>query len=400
MSPQFWIQPNRQLDPLVNFMILFLDRSEYIKNPYIRAKFIEIMHGWTQKSSEHLLDLYQELVDQLSTKLMNFYIEVERTGASSQFYDKFNIRFHISQIIKCIWDHPIHRKRLKDTSCNRRSFIQFINFLLNDTSFLLDEAMMKLTEIRKFQIDQASGIIEGLSGEEKKARLEANITNERQCTAYGQLGGETLNMLSYITKEIKEPFLQDEVIDHLAAMLNYNLVHLAGPKCRELKVENPEKFFFRPRVWLGCLIQVFLNFLDYRSFLEALARDGRSFQPDTFRKASALIGKLGLGSEAEIITFNNMIDQVIGIQASAAIEEEDLGEIPEEFLDPLMATLMEDPVLLTTSGNTVDRKTIISHLLNHQIDPFNRMPITIEQVIPNTELKERIDKFLGEKRRK
>jgi ubiquitin conjugation factor E4 B len=43
------------------------------------------------------------------------------------------------------------------------------------------------------------------------------------------------------------------------------------------------------------------------------------------------------------------------MQAAAAEEEEaDLGEIPDDFVDPLMATLMLDPVKLP-SGLTVGR---------------------------------------------
>lgn len=34
---------------------------------------------------------------------------IESTGASSEFYDKFTIRYHISLILKSMWDSPIHR---------------------------------------------------------------------------------------------------------------------------------------------------------------------------------------------------------------------------------------------------------------------------------------------------
>lgn len=44
------------------------------------------------------------------------YLEVEQTGASSQFYDKFNIRYNISHIMKTIWNHPAHRKKLREES--------------------------------------------------------------------------------------------------------------------------------------------------------------------------------------------------------------------------------------------------------------------------------------------
>ena len=50
--------------------------------------------------------------------------------------------------------------------------------------------------------------------------------------------------------------------------------------------------------------------------------------------------------------------------------------------DPLMATLMEDPVILPSSRQIVDLATIRSHLLSDPHDPFNRVPLKIEDVIP------------------
>ncbi len=79
-------------------------------------------------------------------------------------------------------------------------------------------------------------------------------------------------------------------------------------------------------------------------------------------------------------------------------EEEDLGEIPEEFLDPLMAELMSDPVTLPASKAVMDRSTIRSHLLSDPTDPFNRAPLKIEEVITNEELRERIQSWKMEKK--
>ena len=44
--------------------------------------------------------------------LMKFYIECESTGANTQFYDKFNIRYEIFQVIKCVWVNDIYRQQL------------------------------------------------------------------------------------------------------------------------------------------------------------------------------------------------------------------------------------------------------------------------------------------------
>jgi ubiquitin conjugation factor E4 B len=43
---------------------------------------------------------------------------------------------------------------------------------------------------------------------------------------------------------------------------------------------------------------------------------------------------------------------------------------------------MRDPVILPKSRAVLDRSTIKSHLLSDAKDPFNRVPLTIEEVIP------------------
>ena len=51
------------------------------------------------------------------------------------------------------------------------------------------------------------------------------------------------------------------------------------------------------------------------------------------------------------------------------------------LLDPLMATLMRDPVILP-SGHVMDRAIIDRHLLNSQTDPFNRQALTSDMLEP------------------
>ena len=62
-------------------------------------------------------------------------------------------------------------------------------------------------------------------------------------------------------------------------------------------------------------------------------------------------------------------------------------EPPDELCDPIMGTLMENPVKLPTSGQIVDRTTIARQLLSAPMDPFNRQPLTLDQVIPFPEIK-------------
>ncbi len=58
-----------------------------------------------------------------------------------------------------------------------------------------------------------------------------------------------------------------------------------------------------------------------------------------------------------------------------------LGEAPDDFLDPIMSTLMRDPVILPSSNTTMDRPTIMRHLLSDPRDPINRKPLTPDMLL-------------------
>ena len=97
-----------------------------------------------------------------------------------------------------------------------------------------------------------------------------------------------------------------------------------------------------------------------------------------------------LKNDLQLKQWEAMARNISSAKEVADNEEADLGEIPDEYTDPLMATLMEDPVILPISRQVVDRSTIMSHLLSDAQDPFNRTPLKIEDVLPNDALREEI----------
>ena len=63
---------------------------------------------------------------------------------------------------------------------------------------------------------------------------------------------------------------------------------------------------------------------------------------------------------------------------------------PEHFLDPILGTIMKDPVMLSTSGRIVDRSVAIQYLLRGGRDPFSNKKMSNESLIPQMDLKVQI----------
>ncbi|KAL2852853.1 ubiquitin elongating factor core-domain-containing protein [Aspergillus pseudoustus] len=379
-----------QGDELVMLCIAFLESSEYIKNPYLKSGLVSILFRGTWPrpggGTGVLVDLLNSMPfanEYLLHALMKFYIEAEHTGAHNQFYDKFNIRYEIFQIIKCVWPNTLYRtKLLNQAKRNVDFFVQFVNMLLNDVTYVLDESFGSFKTIYTTQLELRNEVagMDPIVRQEKEERL---ASAQRTAKSYMQLTNETVAMLKLFTETLAESFTMPEIVQRLADMLDYNLDAMVGPKSSNLRVENLNEYGFRPRALLSEIVDVYLNLMSKQNFIVAVARDGRSYKPANFEKAADILRKFTLKSPEELKLWDQLRVKVREAKEADEQEEEDLGEIPDEFLDPLMYTLMEDPVILPASKISIDRATIRSHLLSDPHDPFNRVLLKMEDVTPD-----------------
>lgn len=375
-------------DELIMLCITFLRNSEYIKNPYLKATLVTILFrgtwSWRQGGRGILADQYNSMpfaTEHLLHSLMKFFIEAEFMGGHGQFFDKFNIRFEIFQIIKCIWSNSVYRDHLlREAKVNMEFFVRFVNLLLNDVTFVLDESFTSFHSIYDLSKELAiSGTT--LDEQQRKEKEEALEQAKSKAKSYMQLTNETVGMLKLFTEALGDAFTMPEIVQRLADMLDYNLDAMVGPKSTSLKVDNLQEYNFNPKALLSEIVDVYLNLSEKGNFILAVARDGRSYKPDNFVAAGNVLRKFGLKSPEELTRWSQSIEKFAKAKADDEAADADLGEIPDEFLDPLMYTLMEDPVLLPVSRIVIDRSTIRSHLLSDPHDPFNRVPLKIEDVI-------------------
>ncbi|KAJ1780670.1 Ubiquitin conjugation factor E4, partial [Coemansia sp. RSA 2399] len=113
------------------FVVAFLARPGYISNPYMKAKLVDILHMLTYRDPREdsdYVDTHEGNVSDQSMRLhpsihqfqtcldasvlarkflvpalLRFYVDIEKTGASSQFYDKFNIRYYLARTLRALW---------------------------------------------------------------------------------------------------------------------------------------------------------------------------------------------------------------------------------------------------------------------------------------------------------
>ncbi|KAK3941785.1 ubiquitin elongating factor core-domain-containing protein [Diplogelasinospora grovesii] len=384
-------------DEMIALCITFLESSEYIRNPYLKSSLVSLLFSGTWPTYHLKKGVLGDLMtntkfanDYLLHAVMKFYIECESTGTHTQFYDKFNIRYEIFQVIKCIWSNDVYTQQLTQQSKSNRSFfVRFVNLLLNDATYVLDEGLSKFPKIHELQVKLRDPSLDAKDRDKLEEELK---TAEGQAQSYMQLANETVNMMKLFTSTLREAFTMPEIVQRLAGMLDYNLDILTGPKSKTLKVDNPEKYYFSPKTLLPQIVDIYLNLGFDPAFVEAVAGDGRSYRAETMETTAYILKSKGLKHGPELQQWENLCKRFEKAKVDFDMMELDFGDAPPEFEDPIMGDLMKDPVILP-SKHVVDRSTIIQHLLSDPKDPFTRQPMTIGDVIPDSELKEKIEQW-------
>ena len=286
--------------------------------------------------------------------------------------------------------------------------IRFVHLMVNDMTFLLDESIDKL----------------GLLSEKDE---HGDERLEQECKYYLHFSKETLRLACELVRITSKPFLRTEIRDRIASVLNYHLVQLVGPNSRKLRIhpQIKERLKWKARDMLSPIISLYGILGMNSSFIHSLKTDARSFQMALLRGIVAMIlnSQRGLVTPTDASLFVNVVeelqnyhaptanlqdqikrvngdlksldaDTLSAIEALLALEE----DVPEEFLDPVMATIMFDPVRMeATSKKVVDRRVIVAHLMNDERDPFSRKPLKESDLVPEHALRERIYAWIADK---
>ncbi|SZF01191.1 unnamed protein product [Blumeria hordei] len=91
--------------------------------------------------------------------------------------------------------------------------------------------------------------------------------------------------------------------------------------------------------------------------------------------------------------YDGMIEETRKIWASATGERK--REVPEWCVDNITFSVMLDPVV-TKTGQSYDRSSIMEHLKRSKTDPLTREPLRLEDLRPNLALRSACEEFLEE----
>uniref|UniRef100_A0A6U2CMW7 RING-type E3 ubiquitin transferase n=1 Tax=Hemiselmis andersenii TaxID=464988 RepID=A0A6U2CMW7_HEMAN len=398
------------LHDFCNFLMAFASSHEHIKSPHLRGHFLEVMSYLIPRGRnqgfEHeggnLCTLFQEhsiSVNSLIPTLTQFYIDIEVTGSHNQFYEKFQYRSYMGDLLLYVAQFPVYLASIQKESEDMDKFIRFVNMMLNDITLHLDEALERIPKIRKLELERQSPEWNAKTDEEK-AEAEKSLKDlEANVHHYLKSSSQSLKIMRLLSEKTVAPFLSDDLINRMGVFINSVIGKIAGKKTMELKVSNPEKIGFKPKDMLTYLTEICMNLaVSEHEFAMAVVKDAGFYDHSTLVKVGNLLSTHALKDVDFIKRFVKFTATCKQCETEAMELDDALGEIPSEFEDVLTNELMKDPVLLPTSGNILDRTTVVRHLLSDETDPFNRQRLTIDMLEPQVELKQRIQEFVAKRK--
>lgn len=165
-------------------------------------------------------------------------------------------------------------------------------------------------------------------------------------------------------------FLLNEQLENINTDIIEISIHKLNKNLKELnKLCKTKNNIYKIMLYM---IDIYL-LLDNTDYIQVIKKDSLFFNYDIFITIANNL--YDIHKHKNITNFKEMLNTINNCEITI---NEELENVPDEFLDPLYNTLIIIPVILPSSGHCVDYDIIKKHLLYHNFDPFNREELTLE----------------------
>eukprot|EP01053_Blabericola_migrator_P006185 Blabericola_migrator_1__6184@NODE_311_length_10068_cov_114_952505_g254_i0_p1_GENE_NODE_311_length_10068_cov_114_952505_g254_i0NODE_311_length_10068_cov_114_952505_g254_i0_p1_ORF_typecomplete_len1131_score253_54Ufd2P_core/PF10408_9/1_9e102Ubox/PF04564_15/8_5e21MH1/PF03165_16/0_46_NODE_311_length_10068_cov_114_952505_g254_i028506242 len=414
--------------------VLFIlrDPGNYIRNVSLKleAAAYVLLSISLMKSMPHRFANTQCVRTAMAPSLITAFIEAQKAS----YYQRIDLRLLLTrEFERFLPQAPFQKQIATLAKTHQEEFERFIHYFASNTSWVLEEALQSLAEVKKREKKEGAEAVdvdaairsrhprhsgreaEGSDAERAEAeRLAQEMEGTRtvsdmpfeelaqHCKSLMEAGGLSLKVLKLLVEGSTDFIRHSEVLlTQMVLYLNNCLNSLVGPRCLELKVTNFEAYNFKPRELLATLAFIYVKLAKDSNtgmadeVVSTIAAEDRFFKMELFVKACGILQREGIVSRDLLEDFRSLSKALTEKSAESKLFDDLLADdVPAEFMDPLMAEIMKDPVLLPSSGVIVERRVIERHLISDEFDPFNRAPLKKSELVPQPELKERIQEFI------
>ena len=255
---------------------------------------------------------------------------------------------------------------------NLKYFKELIYENLSHFQYVVDEILELLNKINN--VEQSNINLEGNLDE--LSEEDNDIVNESK----EKINNYTIYLHIFSSFIIKTSKYYSNIIlcDEIKHSLNNIIILIINNLTihqKKYKVINKSELKFIPIDLLITIKSILLNLIYIRkneSIVSLLISENDSYIKNSIKRLSNILSK-----KNQIKTIDYSYLHFLNDKINDKIDNNKEIEIPDDLCDPIMDTLIENPVMLP-NNIIIDYGTISRHLLTNESNPFNREPLTLE----------------------
>lgn len=148
-----------------------------------------------------------------------------------------------------------------------------------------------------------------------RAREACLKVTEHFASEYMQFTNQDLKIICQLARIFPAAFVDKNVADRVAMSLNSMYKRLMGKgSAMEIKLENPAKYKFDPKGLMKEVVQIYISLHQGNTdglFIEAVARDERSFSSELFTRGCAILQRASIVCDEDLASFNSFVEDAI-----------------------------------------------------------------------------------------
>ena len=231
-NPSHFESSGPKLGSFLMVILCFMDQPGLVRNPHLRARLAEslecLLPSHEVQGQPNILGSYQRQAlfqdhvhsMRVAPAILHVFVSIEETGHSVQFEQKFSYRRPMYDIIKYIWQIDEFKRKFRELATEAERdieseqpplFLRFINLLINDAIFLLDEGLLFMKQIQEKEAERADW---SARPERERAEAEASFRHMTMMARYHNIMGmETISVLELLTSSITEVITHPTMAD-------------------------------------------------------------------------------------------------------------------------------------------------------------------------------------------
>ncbi|RNF15726.1 putative ubiquitin conjugation factor E4 B [Trypanosoma conorhini] len=407
------------LEHIISLMLILMGNTTYFPKPHTHALFPTFLTRLLQnKETKRALTSHPWFTQHIVRSCVLCYIAVEKST-----YEKVSVRYMLSYCIKSFLTfeslcQPVREEFEADGTILER----FSHMVTADVNEAVDQLVETLTQMNQL-VKQGADLSEnarvprstsGENGDSDNAltvqgRREGNRTRNsstRNTVAneedeeeggdsengdeapltYHQLGlglqqrillfEASMNLFIQLAIRFSKGVAQNMVAQQISQMLARSLVSFAGAESKNLKIEYPERYNFRPREILTRLVDCLVQFRRFQNFMRSLCNCGVPLK-DILQSIDTVTER-GLVGEHLIWKLREIAATLEAISQEVHEDEALWDEAPDFAMDALLLTPLFRPVALPADVKDlndlvyVNEDTIHHVLLSESKHPFTK----------------------------